>query len=246
MSAPIPPFVDQAGGGRRFPAFWEIPGRLTVLVPVGYRTNVPKHQGKDGEVCDEADFDMYLMAGPWPLMYGALKDGTRPPTHRVDGASKFLGCSTQYGNIVKSLRAVWNGQSATGSRLGVITRSEVGGKPWNIEALDPGDQRRNDVARILAAAQTGFYPNDGGPNAGQPFAWVEPVELAPATPQPAQQSYVPQATAVAMPSFLQAAAPVAPAPAKPAQMTDEQWAPLTDDQKRQAVAYFASVSQNTF
>ncbi len=209
MSAPIPTFVDPRGGAA-FPKWFEVSGRLVGLVTTDFRVGVEKFMGKPGEIADEADFDLYVLDGAWPLRYGALFDGTRPATHAVNGPAMFPGCSTQNSNIVKTLRRIWNGQPSGQMILGVIEQSEIGGKPWNVEALVPGDPRRALAAQIF-----------GGIAAGT-LQWATPAELA-----------------AAMPAFMQAAVP---ALVKPAQMQDEQWTPLTDEQKRQAIAYFASIA----
>lgn len=236
MSAPIPTFVDPRGGGARWPKWFEISGRLVGLVTTNFKIGVEKFKGKPGEIADEADFDLYVLDGSWPLLYGALDDGTRPPTHRVAGPAMFAGCSTQNSNIVKTLRRIWGGRPSGQMILGFIEKSEIGGKPWNVEAIPPGDPRRALAAQIF------------GEIAAETRQWATPVELAPAqTPTSHPGAFLPIAvTPPAMPAFLQAAAPAAPALVKPAQMTDEQWASLTGDQKQQAITYFASLSQNPF
>lgn len=267
MSAPIPQFIDPTGGAG-WPAWRDLVGRFVALVPTNYRTGVPKFGVKPDPatgavpLTDEADFDMYVLDGTWPLLYGALADGTRPHTHRVDGPAKFVGCSSQHTNIVRALRKGWDGRQAIGTVLGVIQRSTVGSeasKPWNIESVENNDPRKALAAQIFGAVQAGT------------LHWAEPVELAPAAPaapqyatMPAQlQQFAPQvapfpqqaapaflvpppAAAPAMPSFLQPAAPAAPVLAKPAQVDDATWAGLSDEQKQQAIAFFASVPPNTF
>ena len=235
MSAPIPQFIDPTGGAA-WPAWRELSGRFVALVPTGYKTGVPKFRGKPGETTDEADFDLYVLDGSWPLLYGALADGTRGVTHRVDGPAQFRGCSTQNVNIVRAIRKGWDGQQAIGTVLGVIALSTVGdkgNKPWNIESVENNDPRKALAAQIFGAVQAGT------------LQWAAPVELAPAPVQQQQAaapSFLPQqqAAPAAMPSFLQPAAPAAPALIKPAQVTNEIWASLTPDQKQQAVDYFAN------
>lgn len=232
MSAPIPQFIDPTGGAA-WPAWRELSGRFVALVPTGYKTGVPKFRGKPGETTDEADFDLYVLDGSWPLLYGALADGTRGVTHRVDGPAQFRGCSTQNVNIVRAIRKGWDGQQAIGTVLGVIALSTVGdkgNKPWNIESVENNDPRKALAAQIFGAVQAGT------------LQWAAPVELAPAPVQQQQPapSFLPQQQpAPSMPSFLQPVAPAVLQLVKPVQVDDATWARLDDGQKQQAVAYFA-------
>lgn len=176
------------GTGMKMPAARELAGRTVVFVPISVdETNVFKGQPRPS-----ARADLYVIDGG-DLLYGSNLDEGTPATHQISTPCVFKGWTVGNGNLVAEIRA---GLEKRSMPVGVIYRSSVGQKPFNLgkimELPDNGGPRPDGPQRWQAmqtafaglntpAGQQGHIPNP------------EPVELNPQRPGPngagAMQAY---------------------------------------------------------
>lgn len=245
----VPQLIDPTFGGGAWPAWRALQGRLVAIQckRLGEADNMATPPVK----VPTAWADLYVLDGPWPLYYGAKLDGTRPDTHLIQGPAMFRDVQIQHVNIY---RAAADGLNRGGAVIGVIKRSEIGSqgsKPWNIEALEPGDPRRALAAQIFGEAAAGTR------------AWADPIEIAPQQPAPAvpqqyapppvpqpQQQYAPQQQAYPQqytpqyaptPQYTQPQQQYGPQPVpRPPQIPEATWLQIPDDQKPVVAAQLAA------
>lgn len=190
--APQPVLMDPSVGGEPGPSIAELDGRCCLFIPRTIRRNQPDKYNP-GQFKDEIITDIVVLDGP-NLYYGAAPKANPPrpqPTHVTAVPAAFLNRIVNGVNVVGALeRAV-----GTGAVVGVVRQGQgtKGSPPWNINAVDGSDPRRQlAVAYLNGQLQLHqgtemnptpqLPPNPYGQPAQQvpPQAYQQPAQMAPA------------------------------------------------------------------
>lgn len=183
MTAPNIPTIVDPTFGEAGPSTAELAGHLIAVIPTQINHEAPGFE--PGTKTTTVTADVYVIDGGvrqlGTLVYGAAPKQSRPANMQIQTPALFRGQFFSQVNMVRAM-AQYVGQGK--AVLGIVTQSNVGQRPWNLEALDANDPRRALIAEFFGALAAGTYTlPTGTPLAG--------VAQAPAQPQymPAQQSY---------------------------------------------------------
>lgn len=228
------PFTDpQVGSGEPGPAISELDGRVVAFVVKNYNPNALDPAGKPKP---SVTADVFVIDGG-PLQFGGNYSldprEQRAPYLQIQTPARFADRMFSGVNIVRALQ----GEVGKGPVLGVVVRSEVGQRPWNLDKLTDADPRRAYAGQFWSAMMTGQWAN--------PTAHAIPGRPGPAgtTPPPTPGAPVPNpyAQAPALQQSAQQFAPQAPVqqfqqPPAPAPQYMTQPAPLPPYQPAPAPA----------
>lgn len=240
------PFTSPAAPGIAgvAPKIYELAGCLvafspTQLVKAGEGDNKTGY-GKD-EPRDRITTNIFVLETPngQPVSIGRTEPASAP-THTMTAPARFQGVWMSSQNIVAALAP--GGQALVGAMiLGRVVRSEVGNRPWNLQAVD-GTPDMDKAISIWSALQLGQPYNEPTPLA--PVAAPNVVQYG--APAYAPSPTPPQPTAWAVAPV--AGVPVPPAPPQPPAVptlpphlvamgwTPQSWAGLTPEQQGQVLA----------
>lgn len=195
----IPQIITPTVAAEPGPSPSEMSGRTVAFMPLRM-TQSPKLGGAPGEMVPSVIADVYVL-GTGTFDYGAAPQANPPrpvPTHRVQLPALFRGQIFSGVNIVRALEAhVGSG----GAVCGIMVRSDVGQRPWNLQASDRANNEAGAFFAGLASRQVQL---------GQP----QPLQAAaPAAPQAPSYAPQPQQNQPA-PGYYGNVAPQVPAPAQ--------------------------------
>lgn len=238
------PFTSPAAPGVAgvAPKIYELAGCLVAFSPTQF-TRAGEGDNKTGygkdEPRDRITTNIFVLETPagQPVAIGRT-DPTSAPTHMMTGPARFQGVWMSSQNIVAALAP--GGQALVGAMiLGRVVRSEVGNKPWNLQAVD-GTQDMDRAIAIWSALQLGQLAYNE-PTPLNPVAAPNVVQYgAPMGNGYAPSPTPPQPTAWAVPPVAQPPMPPQP-PAVPAHLAAlgwnaQSWAGLTPEQQGQVLA----------
>lgn len=162
----LPGFTAPAVGGGIGPSMAELSGRACIFLPKRIERNVAS-DFEPGKTSDMVTFDLVVLDGPLPFMFGAAPRAKIPrlhPTHQLSTLpALFKGQMARGVNVTRALGDVIDGAVLARVVQGVGTK---GSPPWNLAELDPNDPA-NAVANQLRSVWAQFYANP-----------PEPMELA--------------------------------------------------------------------
>lgn len=230
------PFTNpRVGGGEPGPAISELDGRVVAFVVKKYDPNATDPAGKPKPAVTA---DVYVIDNGTPLQYGGnyslIPSEQRLPYMQVSTPVHFANRIYSGVNIVRAL------QSEVGKApvLGVIVRSEVGNRPWNLDVLADDDPRRAFAGQFWSAMMTGQWTNPiGVPIPGRPGPAGADMS-APAPGAPVPNPYAQPAPQQPTPQYLTQPAPgqpylTQPAPQQPWQQPVAQPMPQAPPQQFQ-------------
>lgn len=165
---PDDPFIDPAGGGGSLaPKPRDLVGRTVIIEPLSIDPNAKF----EGSARPAARFHLWVVDGPWPLLFGDDKTKGTPHTHKIDGPARFTNVVSSnsgfYAEVEKRLgQGIILGVVEKGDRAFLVTNVMQG-----INGPRPdGPQRKAAAIELWKAFHSG--------------AWIspQPVELATSGP----------------------------------------------------------------
>jgi hypothetical protein len=231
-------FNDPGRAGGLAPAIRNMEGRVVIFRP--HRVD-ESSKDPSGNVRPTAYTDVVVVdGGPMRIGDKQLNSGEpmTPHTHVVQTPCRFENIMVSNSNVVDALR----GFAGRGLVVGLIERSTVGRKPWNLVKLDPNDPRRSAAESAWFAAESGQLatnvPQPLAPPVQQgqvPYAASFPQQQAPMQYQyPPQQPMQQQAMAQ---QYAPQSAPPAPATGgAPAGWDPSVWSKFTGEQQAAILA----------
>ncbi len=187
---PQPFSSPRVGSGEPGPATSELAGRLVAFVVKGYDPNAEYEGTKRPNVTA----DIYVIDGG-PLEYGGnysltKQQDNRPPYLVTQTPCVFRDRFVSGDNLVRALAS----EVGKGPVLGIVVRSTVGRRPWNLDKVPDGDPRWQYASQFWAAMMSGQWSNPEPQNIP---GRVGPVGVtpppAPGAPVPNPYAQVPQA-----------------------------------------------------